>query len=343
MTADTPLPPGIPKIELHLHLDCCLSYACVRALRPQTTLAEYRSNYVAPVKCADLVDFLARPTRMVALMQSELALRLVCEDLFAQLAIDNVAYAELRFAPLLHTDGGLAAGQVVRIVEDAIRAGTVATGVEARLILCTLRHLDIEQSLRTAELAVAATARGIVVGLDIAGDEAGFSLEAHEPAFRLARDRGLSLTAHAGESRGAGSIDETLRLLRPQRIGHGVRSIEDGGIVERLVQERIHLEICPTSNVQTLGERIRTYADHPVDRLLRAGVDLSISTDARTVCDVTLDREYERLTTQFGWSTRELMACNLAAARASFAEPDLRARLMALLSEADGTVKPGSG
>lgn len=326
------LPLGLPKVELHLHLDCCVSFACVKALRPQTTLAEYRRDYVAPTKCTDLVDFLARPLRMVALMQTEPALRLVCDDLFAQLATDNVAYAEMRFAPLLHTSG-MRDEQVVRIVEDATRSGTSATGVQARLILCTLRHFDRDQSIRTAALAVEARRRGVVVGFDIAGDEAGFSLAAHEEAFRIAREGGVRITAHAGESRGADSVAETLRRLHPERIGHGVRSIEDDDVLDALAAQRIHLEVCPSSNVQTMGDRVATYTDHPVDRLRRAGVSLSISTDARTVCDVTLDREYERLRHAFGWTEDDLVACNLAAVEASFAPEELKQRLRPAVSK----------
>lgn len=237
----------------HLHLDGCLSFGPVRALRPSTSLTEFRRDYVAPVKCADLVDFLARSTRLVALLQSEAALRLMCEDLFAPLAADHVIYAELRFAPLLHTADGLTPEAVVRVVEEAVLTSIAATGVQARIILCALRHYDRDESLLTAQLARAAVERGLVAGLDLAGDEAGFGLDAHEAAFAFAGEHGLQLTAHAGEARGADSVSETLDRLAPDRIGHGVRSIEDPAVVERLTTSGVHLEVCPTSNLQTMG------------------------------------------------------------------------------------------
>lgn len=326
------VPAGAGKVELHLHLDGCLSFGAVRALRPSTSLAEFRRDYVAPVKCADLVDFLSRTTRLVALLQSEAALRLMCEDLFAQLAADHVVYAELRFAPLLHTAGGLAPEAVVRVVEEAVLASIAATGVQARIILCALRHYDSDESLLTAQLARAAVERGLVAGLDLAGDEAGFGLDAHVAAFAIAREHGVQLTAHAGEARGADSVSETLDRLAPERIGHGVRSIEDPAVVERLATSGVHLEVCPTSNLQTMGARVPSYGEHPVDALRRAGVPVSISTDTRTTCAVTLDREYERLQVAFGWTATELVACNHAALAASFAPPTLKAELQPRLA-----------
>ncbi|MFG1997544.1 adenosine deaminase [Spirillospora sp. NPDC048911] len=321
------LPSAQPRAELHLHLDCCVSYACVAALRPGTTLAEYLRDYVAPAKCTNLVDFLTRPARIVQLMQSPSALRLVTDDLFAQLAADNVAYAEIRFAPLLHTAEGMRPEQVVDVVENAVAEAAAATGVRACVILCTLRHFDADASMATARLAAARLAGGVVTGFDLAGDEAGFGLDAHVAAFHHAREHGVRITAHAGEARGADGVNEVLDRLRPERIGHGVRGVEDERTVQRLIAEGVHLEVCPTSNVQTMGDRVSRYADHPVDRLSRAGVALSISTDARTVAGVTLDREYERLRSVFGWTDADLARCNLAAVQASFAEPAVRAEL----------------
>ena len=168
-----------------------------------------------------------------------------------------------------------------------------------------------------------------MVALDIAGDEAGYSIEAHVPAYRYAIERGLYRTAHAGEARGADSVWETLRAFEPTRIGHGVRSAEDPALVEICRRERIHLELCPTSNVQTrAGWR---YEDHPIDRLLRAGVPLSVNTDTRTITNVTLEQEYARLRENFGWGDAELMACNREALRAAFVDEETRERLMGRL------------
>ena len=266
-------------------------------------------------------------------MQDEAALRLVVEDLFEQLASDGVVYAEIRFAPLLHLGNGMRADAVVAAVDAATEACIRSTGIEARLILCTLRHFNAAQGLETARL-VERFQGSRVVALDLAGDEKAFAIDAHVPAFRHAMEHGLHRTAHAGEARGAESVWETLRAFQPSRIGHGVRSIEDASLIEHLRAERIHLEVCPSSNVQTCA--VRSYADDtPIGALYRAGVPLSINTDARTITDISLSREYQRLQDQFGLGAlREFLACNLEALRASFVEDSVRASLSQKLTSA---------
>ncbi len=325
------------KVELHLHLDCAASYAAVAALAPQTSFAEYRRDFVGPAKSAGLADLLTRPPRIVALMQDPRGLRLITEDVFDQLARDGVVYAELRFAPYQHTKAGMRVEEVVEQVERSAAAATAATGVDARLLLCTLRHFSAAQSMRTAEL-VREFQGSLVAGLDIAGDEAGFPLEAHEAAFRYAAEHGLPRTAHAGESAGPASVWETLRRLRPMRLGHGVRSVEDPELVEHLRRHGIHLEVCPSSNV--LIGLVERYEDHPVERLYRAGVPLSISTDVRTMVGTTLGGEYERLRQSFGWGEEDLRRCNRAALAAAFAPEEVKQRVAARLGVQTGV--PGS-
>ena len=259
----------LPKVELHLHLDCSLSYSVVSKLDPAITREQYEHEFIAPPQCTSLADFLTRAPRGFQLMQDEGALRLVVEDLFEQLASDGVVYAEIRFAPLLHIANGMKADEVVAAVDDATEACIRATGIQARLILCTLRHFDAEQGLATARL-VEQFKGTRVAALDLAGDEKAFAMDAHVPAFRHALEHGLCRTAHAGEARGADSVWETLRAFQPSRIGHGVRSVEDASLVEHLRHERIHLEVCPSSNVQTCA--VRNYGEHPIDSLYRAGV-----------------------------------------------------------------------
>jgi len=317
--------PALPKIELHLHLDCSLSFAAVAQLDQSISLEEYQREFIAPPRCASLVDFLARAPRGFQLMQDEAALTLVVEDLFEQLAADGVIYAEIRFAPLLHLERGLTPQQVVAAIDRATEAGIRSSGIEARLILCTLRHFDRRQGLTTAGL-VQQFRGSRVVALDIAGDEAGYPVDAHIPAFRYAIDHGLHRTAHAGEARGPDSVWETLREFQPSRIGHGVRSIEDPALMDRLIRERIHLEVCPSSNLQTGVSR--EFAEHAVDELYRAGVPLSISTDTRTITNITLSEEYRNLQEHFGWTRADLLACNEAAVKAAFVEESVKRDLL---------------
>jgi adenosine deaminase len=316
---------ALPKVELHLHLDCSLSYAAVARLNPGVTRLEYDRDYIAPARCTNLADFLSRAPRAVRLMQSEQALELVTADVFEQLAADGVIYAEIRFAPLLHLDAGLTAERVVEVVDRAAEQGSRACGVEARLILCTLRHFTEEQSMQTAGL-VEQFRGSRVAALDLAADEAGFPLDAHIGAYRYAREKGLFRTAHAGEGCGPESVWETLEKLRPQRIGHGTRSSEDPALVEHLRREGIHLELCPSSNVQIIPS-VQEWADHPIDRLYRAGVKLNANTDSRMLTPVTLSGEYEGLRQVFGWGAEEFLATNLMAVEAAFVGEPVKAGL----------------
>lgn len=195
-----------PKVELHLHLDCSLSYGVVARLNPSISRQEFETEFIAPAKCTSLADFLTRAPRGFQLMQSEDAMHLVTDDLFQQLQADQVIYAEVRFAPLLHIERGLTPEAVVAAVDRATESASAASSIEARLILCTLRHFSQEQSLLTAQLVE--RFRGSRV---VAADEAGFPIDAHIPAFRYAIEHGLHRTAHAGEACGAESVWETLR------------------------------------------------------------------------------------------------------------------------------------
>ncbi len=325
----------LPKVELHLHLDCSLSYAVVSRLDHSITQEEYQNDFIPPDKCTNLAEGLTRASKSVALMQTEEQLRLVTFDAFEQLQRENVLYAELRFAPFLHTEKGLSAEDVVQIVEAAASRASQATGVETRLILCTLRHFSAEQSMQTANL-VERFKGTLVAALDIAGDEAGYPLDAHIPAFQFAAQNGILRTAHAGESRGAESVWETLRELQPSRIGHGVHSIEDPALIEHLRKEHIHLEMCPTSNYRT--NAVDTYAEHPIDRLYEAGLSLGMSTDGRTLCNITLVQEYEKLHDVFGWDKTHFLRCNMYAIRAAFLPEAVKERLENQLRDEYGRV-----
>ncbi len=328
--------PRLPKIELHLHLDCSLSYQVVRQLDPTVTFDSYRQQFVGGTDCCSLVDYLAKAERGFALMQDAQSLRLVTLDLLEQLRSDGVIYAEIRFAPLLHLRQGLTPTQVVNIVDEALDEGCRQTGVEASLILCTLRHFNYDQSMTTAELTKP-KGQTRVAGFDIAGDEAGYSLDAHDDSFGYAHQHGIACTAHAGEASGANSVWEVMQRLQPQRIGHGIRSAEDETLVKHLVEKQIHLEVCPSSNLCTC-----IYPDlgsHPIDRLYRKGLSLNINTDGRTISDTTLTREFEKVSRQFGWQMDDFYRTQLLAVEAAFLSPARKAQLRALLQQGYGALQ----
>lgn len=318
----------VPKIELHLHLDSSLSYDAVRKLDPSITKQDFTDAFVAPPKCTDLKDYLKRVEQQVDLLQTEYSLKLAAEELIKMLKEDTIIYAEIRFAPLLHTRNGLQPRKIVETVLDSIEG--IQSDLELNLILCNLRYFSETQCMETAELVKEYEDRK-VVGLDLAGDEKGFSLESHIPAYRFAMNSNIHRTAHAGEACGPESVKETLEKLKPTRIGHGVRSFEDPDLLNELRERNIHLEVCPTSNIQT--NVYKTYSDHTVDKLYNDGISLSINTDGRTTSNVSLTEEYMKLHETFGWGSEHFLRCNLNAAEAAFISTDKKSKLKDRLRE----------
>lgn len=315
----------LPKIELHLHLDCSLSYKVVQQIDPAISFEEYKDSFIAPPKCTDLVDYLSRAVKGFQLMQTKEQLELVTLDLLEQLKDDNVIYAEIRFAPLLHIAKGLTPKEVVSIVNNALTKGMQQTGIEARLILCTLRHYSEEESMETVQLVELFKGTN-VVGFDIAGDEAGFPVKNHIKAFEFASAHAIHCTAHAGEAKGPESVRETLDHFHPTRIGHGTRSAEDESLLVFLKNKNIHLEVCPTSNIQTnVFDKIE---DHAANTIFTAGVSMSVNTDGRTVTPVTLSHEYAVLEKTFQWGKSHFLKCNLEAIAHSFTTPEIKEKLI---------------
>ena len=338
-------PADYPKIELHLHLDCSLSYDVVKKLDPTVTPETYRQQFIAPPVCTNLADYINRADKAVALMQTQEALRLVTLDIFTQLQKDHVIYAEIRFAPLKHLQKGLTPEQVVATVDSAVGEGIRTTGIQVGIILCTLRHFTQDQSMETVKLVEKfkesrAIEKGSpvgrkgthVVGFDIAGDEAGYPIKNNKAAFQYANKHNIPCTAHAGEAAGSKSVWETLNNFHPTRIGHGVRSIEDPTLTRYLRESNILLEVCPTSNLQT--NMYPDLAHHPVDSLHKLKVPINISTDCRTISNTTLTKEYQLLETQFHWTKADFLACNLAAVDHAFTTQQIKTRLKAQLLHA---------
>jgi adenosine deaminase len=320
----------LPKIELHLHLDCSLSYKAVSQIDTSITLDRYKSEFIAPPKCFNVSDYLTRAPNFYPLMQTKENLNLVTLDLFEQLREDNLIYAEIRYAPLLHLKEGLTPTEVVSSVEAAVAEGVHRTGIEARIILCTLRYYSKEQSLETVKL-VESFRDSYVAGFDIAAETTGDVIGPHLPAFQYAREKDIPFTAHVGETRGIKNVWETLENFDPPRVGHGVCSIEDPKLLEHLQAHQIHLEACPTSNVQT--NCYDTYADHPIDKLLKAGISIGVNTDSRTISNITLCQEYEKLNDTFGWTPADFYQTNNFALNAAFLPENTKTKLQKKLDD----------
>lgn len=328
---------NMPKVELHLHLDCSLSYEVVKRIRPDITFDDYRHDFIAPEHCTDLADYIARASSAIEIMQTREQLRLVTLDLIDQLKKDQVIYAEIRYAPLQHTNRGLFAQEVVKIVSDAAYQGSKDSGIKIGIILCTLRHFTQQESMSTVKL-VEQFSGSNVVGFDIAGDEAGYPVEAHIKAFAYALDKGIPCTAHAGEASGPQSVWETLHHFHPSRIGHGVRSIEDPRLIEYLKRNKIHLEICPSSNIHT--NIYQSIEEHPVNRFYKEEVSFSINTDGRSLSNTSLFEEYRKIYEIFGWELEQYYRCNREAISHAFCSELEKSTLQNIIRQAINKLNP---
>ena len=312
---------GLPKAELHCHLD--------GSLRPSTLLdLSVSQGHALPVHDAtelarwmrvddarDLGDYLARFEITLAVMQDAVSIERIAHELVVDAALDGVRYIEVRFCPALNTRAGLSLDDVVTAVVRGVHRGERETGTVARVIICALRSFPWPHAMEMAELAVSFKHRG-VVAFDLAGGELGNPAHVHALAFDYVRANDLAVTVHAGEGDGTHSIREAVHRCSADRIGHGTRLHEDPALEAYVIDHQIPLEVCPTSNVQT--RVVTTFADHPLARYHRLGGIVTISTDNRLMSGVSLTDEYVRCVQHLGFGLRELSALSLASFDAAF-------------------------
>jgi len=264
---------------------------------------------VAPEDCPSQAAYIAYFDDAIAVLQTAGALERAALELGVDSAAENTDYLEVRWAPRLHLRRGLSVSEVIR----AVLAGLEAAPLQAVAIVCAMRQHTVEENLELAREAGRFAGRG-VVGFDLAGDEVRFPAARQRPAFEAARAGGLRLTCHAGEAGEPSHVEEALDL-GVERIAHGVIGARDPGIVERVRSEGVVLDLCPTANWKC--KAVARLADHPLPRLVRAGVRCTISTDSRTVAGTTLSHEFE-LMAGIGMTDAELLLCNETAYAARF-------------------------
>jgi adenosine deaminase len=286
-----------------------------------------RARLQAPMPCRDQAELLAAFDLPIALLQDAEALERVTHELVEDVATDGTTYVEIRWAPSLHTQKGLSLRDGIAAVVAGARTGEAATGVVVRLIAVALRTLDPEEEAEMARVAADFRADGLV-GFDCAGREA----EVPDPlrferAYAVARDAGLGITCHAGEWGGATQVWRALEL-GVTRIAHGAPAADDPALVAELVARGVTLDLCPTSNVQ--AGIVPSLAAHPLARLHRAGAPVTLSTDDRTVSDLTLLAEYANALDTIGLTLDELIAIDRHAFEVAFLHDDqpLRTRLL---------------
>jgi adenosine deaminase len=321
---------AMPKAELHLHLDGSLrietavELARSRGVDAPRNVEGMRARLVAPMPCRDQAELLRAFELPIALMQDAEALERIAAELVETKAAEDVRYIEIRWGPLLHTARGLSLADGIAAVARGATDAATRTGTQVRLICTAIRSHDPAANLALAETAVRFGDVGLI-GWDLAGPEEQFpDPMIHATAFAAARAGGLRITLHAGEWGGAAQVRRALQL-DPERIAHGPGAIDDPELCAELIARNVTLDLCPTSNWQ--AGLVRSIAEHPLARLHRLGVPVSLSTDDTTASDIALTDEYERAVHRIGLSPDELWAIDRHALDVAFADAPTLSRL----------------
>lgn len=301
---------ALPKAELHVHLDgslrpaTMLELADARGVPLPASTPEDLARALRADEGTSLDAYLEVFALTLSVLQDAEALERVAFELAVDNAREGVRVLEVRFSPVLNTRAGLALDGVLEAVLAGLRRAETAHEIRTSVIVCALRHLEPAVSIELAELAIRWRDRG-VVAYDLAAGEAGHPARNHSAAFRLAAKGGLWRTVHAGEAWGPESIRQALVDGRAERIGHGTRLFEDPALERYVLDHRIPLEICLTSNVQTGAAP--SYAEHPARRYFELGIPLTFCTDNRLVSGTTLTDEYLHAHRHLGFTWNELV------------------------------------
>src|SRR6266496_1148016 len=338
-----------PKVLLHDHLDGGLRPATVIELAVASGYAGLPSEdperlgewFRAAADSGSLERYLETFAHTVGVMQTPQALARVAAECAQDLAADGVVYAEVRFAPELHVTRGLSLNEVVEAVLEGFRRGSAGRGITVYALLTAMR--TAARSLEIAELAVRHRDEG-VVGFDIAGAEAGSPPSRHLDAFQYVARENFHITIHAGEGFGLPSIWEALQWCGAERLGHGVRIVDDirvgadgtislGRLASYVRDRRIPLEMCPTSNVQTGAAP--SISEHPIGLLRQMSFRVTVNTDNRLMSEVTLSSEFAALSEAFGYGWSDVEWLTINAMKSAFAPFDQRLHII------NTVIKPG--
>ncbi|MFD4758756.1 adenosine deaminase [Streptomyces sp. NPDC058439] len=343
-----------PKVLLHDHLDGGLRPGTIVDLAaasgygglPETEPDKLGIWFREAADSGSLERYLETFAHTCAVMQTRDALVRVAAECAEDLAADGVVYAEVRYAPEQHLEAGLTLEEVVEAVNEGFREGERRARLDGHRIrmgalLTAMRHAA--RSLEIAELANRYRDQG-VVGFDIAGAEAGFPPTRHLDAFEYLKRENNHFTIHAGEAFGLPSIWQAIQWCGADRLGHGVRIIDDievaedgsvtlGRLASYVRDKRIPLELCPTSNLQTGAAA--SYAEHPIGLLRRLHFRVTVNTDNRLMSGTSMSQEFEKLTETFGYTLDDMQWFTVNAMKSAFIPFDER---LAMIND---VIKPG--
>ncbi len=327
---------ALPKTDLHCHLDGSMRLQTILQLAEEQKVKlpsedeEGLAKLIRGRMCKNLEEYLVAFDVTLSVLQTEEALYRAAYELAVDCAAEGVRYLEVRYSPALHQKKGLKMTTVIDSVLEGLRQAKRETGIKCGVIVCGIRHINPQTSMRLAELSVAYKNRG-VIGFDLAGAEANFPAKEHKGAFQLILKNNVNCTAHAGEAFGPESISQAIHYLGAHRIGHGVRLREDGDLLNYVNDHRIPLEMCPSSNVQTGA--VTDLASHPLKFYFDYGLRVTINTDNRLITDTTVTKEMLLVHKQLGLSLEDLTTIIVSGFKSAFLPFREKADLLAAVNE----------
>jgi adenosine deaminase len=318
----------LKKAELHLHMEAGASVELVlaQAHKYATDMSPFIQNgaYV----WHDFTTFLGCYDAAAALFKSEEDFSLLAETYLSDLSKDGAIYSELFVSPDHGESAGLGALDYLNGIGEGMKRAREKTGIESRMVVIGVRHLGPERVEAAAKLA-ATRPHPLVTGFNMAGEERFGRVADYVRAFDIARDAGLGITIHAGELAGAESVRDAIDLVRPDRIGHGVRAVEDLDLVRRIADLGTVLEVCPGSNIAL--KVFPDYQSHPLKLFHDMGVKVTLNSDDPPFVHTSLANEYRIARDIMGFSDEDLDGMTRTAIMAAFADDATKARLLAMI------------
>lgn len=290
----------LKKVDLHCHLDGSLPMETVKRLGKRNGIPLPADDILltrlrAPLDCSSLQEYLTRFELPLSCLRTKEDFAEAVYDVMEQAALENTIYMEIRFAPMLSVTKSLACEDIIAGAADGLRRAEKELSVKGGLILCGMRHMDAAANVRLVEIAGNFIGAG-VCAVDLAGDEAAFPVGGQKAMFAVAKKKGIPYTIHAGECHSIQSIYDAIEL-GASRIGHGVAAAGDEALMKLLSENRIALEMCPVSNLQT--KAARSMDEYPFWKFYQRGIPVTVNTDNRTVSHTSITKELKLLQEYF--------------------------------------------
>lgn len=336
----------LPKTDLHVHLDGSLRLETILDLAekqkvklPAEDVDRLRPLVQVGDECKSLVEYLKAFDVTLSVMQTYESLVRTAFELAEDAAKENVRYMEVRYAPILHQQQGLTLHNIVQAVLEGLKQAKKKYNIQTGVIICGIRHISPELGNKLADLTVAFKNKG-VVGFDLAGAEENFPAKKFKDAFGRVLANNINCTLHAGEAFGPESIHQAIHLCGAHRIGHGVRLIEDGDLLNYVNDHRIPIECCPHSNVQT--KAVKRMADHPIRLFYDLGLRVTVNTDNRLMTNTSVSKEYLTIHEELGFSLDEIKEIIIMGFKSAFLPYAIKRAMLAEVVEELKAFKPKS-